>query len=117
MNCDCLTKIDERLKEKNLHLTGCALAGPDWKTIFYINTDWIDTNAAPKGKKKSPPKMFVSHCPFCGVSVKAACEHKWQWNLSSGEIWGQPDNLDSYDTGLIIGKCQNCGVVHKPKEH
>jgi hypothetical protein len=66
MNCDCINKINERLKEKNLQLTGYAFVAPDFRTKFTITTQWIDRTKAPKGSKLNPPKMFVSFCPFCG---------------------------------------------------
>jgi hypothetical protein len=70
MNCKCLETINARLKEKNLKLSGYALTYPDFEAIFTINTEWIDRDKAPKGQKRSPTKMFVSHCPFCGTPVK-----------------------------------------------
>jgi len=66
MTCDCYTEINAKLKEKNLKLVGAALTMPEFKTRFYIATNWIDRAKAPKGKKNSPPNMFVTYCPFCG---------------------------------------------------
>lgn len=73
MKCNCVAKIDERLKAKNLVLSGYALLMPDKGcpyTVPVIATDWIDPSKAPRNKKCSPTKMFASHCPFCGVKVE-----------------------------------------------
>lgn len=71
MNCDCIEKIDERLRDKNLRLTGYAFTAPDFKVVPTVNTEWIDPDKAPKGMKNKPTKMFASHCPFCGKPVEA----------------------------------------------
>lgn len=70
MNCDCITKIDEKLKEHNLKLTGYALTMPDFEAVITIETEWIDRDKAPNGRKRNPTKIFVSHCPFCGKPIK-----------------------------------------------
>ena len=70
MNCDCIKEINEKLHEKNLHLTGFAYVMPEFESIPTIETAWIDKDKAPRGKKNSPPKMFASHCPFCGKKMK-----------------------------------------------
>ena len=69
MNCECIEKIDERLREKNLRLTGYAFTVPDFKVVPVVNTEWIDPAKAPKGMKNKPTKMFATHCPFCGKPV------------------------------------------------
>lgn len=66
MNCNCIEKLNEKLKEFNLRLSGYAYVMPSFKPVFTINTQWIDKDKAPKGKKKNPTFMFASHCPFCG---------------------------------------------------
>lgn len=70
MNCNCIKEIDEKLREKNLELTGFAYLMPDFRVVPTVNTAWIDKSKAPRGKKNSPTKMFASHCPFCGKSVE-----------------------------------------------
>lgn len=70
MTCNCIAEVDEKLKEHNLQLSGYALMMPDFKAIFTVQTEWIDQNKAPKGKKKSPTKMHSSFCPFCGKPSK-----------------------------------------------
>ena len=70
MNCDCIAKIDEKLKEKNLRLIGFAFVASDFNMVPTVNTEWIDPTKAPKGMKNRPTKMFASHCPFCGKAVK-----------------------------------------------
>jgi hypothetical protein len=63
-------EVNEKLKEHNLRLSGYSFLMPDFKPVFTINTEWIDEAKVPRGKKKWPTSMFVSHCPFCGNPVK-----------------------------------------------
>lgn len=70
MNCDCATEVDARLKSENLRLVGYALVAPDYKSIPYIQTEWINRDKAPKGRKRNPTYMLASHCPFCGKATK-----------------------------------------------
>lgn len=70
MNCKCLTEIDEKLKEKNLTLSGVAWVMPAFTSVVTIQTEWINPSLAPKGQKRNPPKMHASHCPFCGVKIQ-----------------------------------------------
>lgn len=70
MNCDCKARTDEKLKEQNLKLVGYTFLMPDFDMVPQVETAWIDANKAPKGKKRTPPQMLASHCPFCGKSVK-----------------------------------------------
>lgn len=71
MNCQCLSKIDAKLKAQNLELTGCIYVMPEFKRTPVIACGWIDRDKAPKGKRNSPPPMIASHCPFCGRKIKA----------------------------------------------
>jgi len=66
MNCDCINKIDDKLRQHNLRLTGYAHMMPDFSIVPTLSTEWIDKDKAPLGKKRNPPAMFASHCPFCG---------------------------------------------------
>lgn len=70
MNCNCINKIDDRLREQNLRLVGYAHTFPDFRIVPTVQTEWIDATKAPKGKRRSPTKMFASHCPFCGKPVE-----------------------------------------------
>jgi len=70
MKCKCWTEINEKLKEKNLIMTGATFTMPGFKLVPIIQTEWIDKLAAPKGKRLRPPSMFASHCPFCGVELE-----------------------------------------------
>ena len=72
MNCDCIEKMDERLKEKNLRLCGYAFTFPDFKAVPTMNTEWIDPSKAPKGQKNKPTNIFASYCPFCGKAIEAS---------------------------------------------
>jgi len=53
-------------------------------------------------------------CQSGNEAIKS-CDHRWNWTLRSGEPWGKPGNIESYNCGLIIGKCHKCGQIHKPK--
>lgn len=69
MNCDCVDKVNQRLAE----------AGHDYKlavsfvfddkmnvtTRLALPTAWNDTT---KRKRKPPPTMLCTLCPFCGTS-------------------------------------------------
>lgn len=71
MKCDCLNEIGDELKKQNLRLVGLAFTS-SLGTVPYIQTGWIELEKAPKGKKKNPPYMFASHCPFCGQEIQSA---------------------------------------------
>jgi hypothetical protein len=70
MNCDCINTINKKLAEKNLHLAGYSYLMPSFKPIFKIACDWDDESKTPRGQRRRPPSMFVSHCPFCGTKVE-----------------------------------------------
>lgn len=73
MNCDCITRIDEKLKE-----AGCnyqlapSLVFDDKMQVdvrLSINTTWI--GEPPRGKKtKRPPGVLCTLCPFCGKKAE-----------------------------------------------
>ncbi len=42
------------------------------------------------------------------------CNHEWSWKLRSGELWGEPCDMENYNTELIVGKCLKCGETHNP---
>lgn len=67
MNCDCIERVDERLK----HAFGTRLAttitfnkkmGAD--VTLSIETVRLGDSRAPRRKK--PQRILVSFCPFCG---------------------------------------------------
>ena len=60
---------DEKLADKNLKLSGHSFLMPAFTLVPTVQTSWIDALKAPKGKKKSPPSLMASHCPFCGEKV------------------------------------------------
>lgn len=70
MNCNCINQIDDKLREKNLKLTGFAFIMPDFRLNPTVSTEWLDKDKAPRGQKRNPPAMFASHCPFCGTPVE-----------------------------------------------
>lgn len=70
MNCDCITKINAKLREKNFRLCGYAFTFPRLDPIITIATEWVDSDKAPKGKKRRCPAMLASYCPFCGTPIE-----------------------------------------------
>jgi hypothetical protein len=63
-SCDCLTKVDEQLAEKNGRLAvGFTHSGGTLSVYPVMSIE----RREPKGKR--PPKyMFPRFCPFCGVA-------------------------------------------------
>ena len=72
MNCDCINRVDDKLREKNLKLVGFAFIMPDFEVTPQIATAWLDKSKAPRGQVRMPPAMLASHCPFCGKPVAKA---------------------------------------------
>jgi hypothetical protein len=70
MNCDCHTKVNEKLREMNLKLVGYAFIMPGFVLTPQIATEWIDKEKAPRGQKRNPTAMLASHCPFCGQKIE-----------------------------------------------
>jgi hypothetical protein len=68
-----LAEIDEKLKPQNLKVSGSCLSlrMPKFEKAIHLPLDWIDKSLAPRGARNFPPPLFVSHCPFCGVSVRS----------------------------------------------
>jgi hypothetical protein len=67
MNCDCITRIDEKLAEQNFALDVAFLLGKDLSlsaTTLSVGTHWKDSSKKVRGKK--PPTIVVTFCPFCG---------------------------------------------------
>ena len=71
MNCKCLEDTNAKLREMNLKLVGYTYLMPSFRVVPTVQTDWIDADAAPKGKKRKPTQMLATHCPFCGTPVAA----------------------------------------------
>ncbi len=71
MMCDCFSRLDKELKERNLQLAGYALLQqPRLVVVPTIQTEWRDASKAPRGKKRNPPAVMGSHCPFCGTPAE-----------------------------------------------
>jgi hypothetical protein len=69
MNCDCIKKHNERLREKNLKIVGTTFIFPQMYQVPWIALGWIDEAKVPRGEKRNIPKLLLSHCPFCGVKI------------------------------------------------
>lgn len=60
--CDCIERINARLKERNTELSTCfSLDRPQMAHELLIATNKID-----KSKKGRPILATASYCPFCG---------------------------------------------------
>lgn len=67
MSCDCITKVDAMLADRNTRIMLPIMLGEDQTPRVMIVTDQIETG---RGKKKACG-MFATFCPFCGVSYKS----------------------------------------------
>lgn len=72
--CGCRERINEKLREQNLRLSGMALVPPSYQYVPFVQTDWNDREKAPRGQKNNPPYMLASHCPWCGVKIEVEKE-------------------------------------------
>lgn len=75
MNCDCINKVDEKLR----HAFGTRLATTitfDKKmnagVTLSIETVRLEDSRAPKRKKPQP--ILVTFCPFCGTKAQKSNE-------------------------------------------
>jgi hypothetical protein len=75
MKCKCLDEMGEKLKAENLKLSDKHLGFtmPKFELSLYFFMEWIDKTKIPNGKR-TPPKLLVSFCPFCGQSTKGEDE-------------------------------------------
>ena len=66
MNCDCISKIDARLKDAghNYQLAPRLVFGEKMQldALLVVETAWIDP---PKHSKKKSPSIICTYCPFC----------------------------------------------------
>lgn len=73
MNCDCIKKVNEKLANAgygykvDVSLVFDAKMNADERLA--INTYWNDPL---KRKKKKPPSMLCTFCPFCGIRATKA---------------------------------------------
>lgn len=70
MNCDCVEKVDKKLAEAGYeYRLGTSMVFDDKMQMsvrLALPTVWNDVT---KRKKKPPPTMLCTLCPFCGVST------------------------------------------------
>lgn len=73
MKCNCIEEVDKKLASENLKLACVGLASQDGvlDTIITLETEWVNRNSAPRGRKNTPSLMFASFCPFCGKSIRS----------------------------------------------
>lgn len=71
MNCDCVEKVNKRLKDAGYEYKVSASLVFDKKMNaeerLDVQTYWIDP--LKRGRKK-PPSILCTFCPFCGVRVQ-----------------------------------------------
>lgn len=68
MNCDCVERVNAKLKEAghNYQLAPSLVFDDKMRleTLLSVSTRW--DGEPPKGKKhRSPPAMICTYCPFC----------------------------------------------------
>lgn len=71
MNCDCITKVNEKLAEMNMALNTSFILGKNLNLTgqtLCIGTHWKDESKKVRGKK--PTTITVNYCPFCGVKAE-----------------------------------------------
>lgn len=70
MNCDCITRINEKLAEQNMELNTfiVGITSPQPYTTVGVSTRWKDSTKKVRGKK--PTTILVTFCPFCGKKAK-----------------------------------------------
>lgn len=68
MNCKCLDRINERLKEQGLRLADGNFTHtfPDFEVRLLIKTQPL----AKARRAKATPSIIASYCPFCGKKQK-----------------------------------------------
>jgi hypothetical protein len=66
--CDCMTKVNEHLAERNTQLTP-TLAIRDGQ--FKMLGATLATQKIDKSKRGQPSNVIAAYCPFCGVKYDA----------------------------------------------
>lgn len=71
MNCECISRVDGKLKDAGLEYRVSAAIVFDKKmdadTRLEVETYWI--NVIPRSRKKKPPSILCTFCPFCGIKA------------------------------------------------
>lgn len=66
--CDCRAKMDNELRASNCRVSiGLLIIGNALVARPVVATEKLD-----KSKRKPPPQVFASYCPFCGESLAIA---------------------------------------------
>lgn len=68
MNCDCVERVNTKLKEAgHSYQLAPSLVFDDkmqLETLLSVSTRWVGD--PPRGKKhRPPPAMICTYCPFC----------------------------------------------------
>lgn len=80
MNCDCIEKITNKMKENGYPEARIKNQGFIFSTgEMTLNTVWeyqeMKKDGTPK-KSKSNINIIMSNCPFCGISTKKDVQEK-----------------------------------------
>lgn len=71
MNCDCVERVDAKLKDAghNYKLAPSLVFDEKMQAevLLAVETTWTDP---PKRGKKRPPSMICTYCPFCGKETR-----------------------------------------------
>lgn len=63
MDCDCIDKATEALKEHDTELDVTFLM-PTMREVLRVPTKWCDGVKPKRGKR--PKVVLITFCPFCG---------------------------------------------------
>lgn len=72
MTCNCISKVDALLAERNTRITLPIMLGADQTERAMIVTEQIESG---RGKAKAAA-MFATFCPFCGENYKLGADAK-----------------------------------------
>ena len=75
--CNCFADRQKRLAEKNATITGLVEetcvdnSTLDLVSAVKIVCTWINLDKVPAKYRRMHPTLEMTHCPFCGVKLKA----------------------------------------------
>lgn len=71
MNCDCITRVNEKLSDNNLALDTLFLLDSG-KSTLAIGTHFKDVDKKKRGDR--PTNLLVTFCPFCGTKADGSAK-------------------------------------------
>lgn len=104
---DELHRAKTTLRKHHLHASeGC--------NVFFEQDGKPIEIATDLGEAYQESALHDETCAALSTPAPPVCEHDWAWSLRSGEVYGKPCDLNTYDTRLVSGKCRKCGAIHTP---